>query len=307
MTGIVFDIQRFSIHDGPGIRTTVFLQGCPLDCAWCHNPEGISPRPVLSLNTEKCAFCGECVRVCPRHAHTVEAPVHALDRARCETCGRCATACDAGGLELVGRMVTVDEVMREVIADLPCYRHTAGGLTLSGGEPLMQIDFAIALLQRAKQAGIGSVVQTCGFTPWSTFERVLPWVDLFLYDYKVTDPDAHRRFTGRSNDIILSNLRRVYAAGAHIRLQCPLIPGYNDTEDHLTGIQMLAAEMPRLEGISILPYHRLGVDKRARLGLPFRAAVKDDPDARGAAADWTRRIAVSLGSLLAPEGAKVSR
>jgi pyruvate formate lyase activating enzyme len=292
VTGRVFDIQRFSIHDGPGIRTTVFLKGCPLNCAWCHNPEGISPRPVLSFNSGKCTFCGECVRVCPNQAHRLEPPVHALDRAQCKACGCCESVCDAGGLELVGRTMTVDDVMREVIADRPFYRRTGGGLTLSGGEPLMQIDFTIALLEQAKQAGIGCAVETCGLVAWSSFERVLPLADLILYDYKATDPDAHRRFTGRSNEVIVSNLRRVYAAGACIRLQCPLIPGYNDTADHLAGIQMLAAEMPRLEGISILPYHPFGAEKRAHLGLPFRAAVQDEADARRIAADWTRRIAV---------------
>lgn len=274
MVGRVFDIQRFSTHDGPGIRTTVFLKGCPLHCLWCHNPEGISPQSHLSFDSEKCADCGECVRVCRNQAHTVEITnelvIHTLDRLRCEVCGDCALRCPAGCLELVGRDLTVDEVMREVLADRSFYQRTGGGLTISGGEPLMQIDFTAALLQAAKKEGIHCCLETCGFASWERLHRILPLVDLFLYDYKLTDPQAHARYTGKSNEVILENLRHLYAAGANIRLQCPLIPGVNDTDDHRAAIATLLVSMPRLEGVSFLPYHPLGKSKLNRFGWQDR-------------------------------------
>jgi glycyl-radical enzyme activating protein len=293
MEGRVFDIQRFSTHDGPGIRTTVFLKGCPLDCLWCHNPEGIDPRPGLAFSGEKCGGCGECVRVCPRHAHsvqTVDGTVeHAVDRELCQACGACAAVCDSGCVELVGRSLTVGEVMREVLADAPFYGRTGGGLTLSGGEPLMQIDFVAALLQAARAEGIHCAVETCGFVKWEFLERVLPLVDLFLYDYKVSDPRAHAELTGQSNALILDNLHRLYAAGARISLQCPLIPGCNDTAGHLAGIAALAASMPLLEGVRVLPYHPLGTDKLARFGRKPRASLSAG-NSRKTAAEWTRHL-----------------
>jgi glycyl-radical enzyme activating protein len=293
MVGRVFDIQRFSTHDGPGIRTTVFLKGCPLDCLWCHNPEGIDPRPDLAFSVEKCGGCGECVRVCRNHAHTVHtadgAVTHTLDRERCEACGECAAVCDSGCVELVGRSLTVEEVMREVLADRPFYRRTFGGLTVSGGEPLVQVDFLAALLEAARAEGIHCAVETCGFVKWESLRRVLPLVDLFLYDYKVSDPRAHAELTGQSNALILDNLRRLYDAGARISLQCPLIPGCNDTAGHLAGIAALAASMPSLEGVRILPYHPLGADKLARFGRTPRATVPAD-DARRTAEAWSRHL-----------------
>jgi pyruvate formate lyase activating enzyme len=281
MVGRVFDIQRYSTHDGPGVRTTVFLKGCPLHCLWCHNPEGISPRPELSFTPEKCLTCAECVRVCRNQAHVTAAangPVlHTLDRGRCQVCGDCAAACDTGCLEIVGRDLTLEEVMREILADRLFYQRTGGGVTLSGGEPLMQIDFAAAVLHASKEEGLHCCVETCGFVSWSRLRRVLPLVDLFLYDYKATDPRAHARDTGQSNEMILRNLRHLHDKGARIRLQCPIVPGCNDTEEHLTGIAALAGALPRLESVNLLPYHPLGSGKFERFGWPLRAAISPEP------------------------------
>ncbi|MCL5744955.1 MAG: glycyl-radical enzyme activating protein [Acidobacteria bacterium] len=300
MRGCIFDIQRFSTHDGPGVRTTVFFKGCPLRCAWCHNPEGISPRPELSFTSDKCLGCGECAQVCPNHAHAlmIEAGgvVHTLNRSRCQVCGRCAAACDQGCLELVGREVTVDEVMQAVLADRAFYRHTGGGLTVSGGEPLLQIDFAAAVLEAAKAEGLHCTVETCGFVSWNRLRRILPAVDLFLYDYKATGAAEHERWTGQSNEMILRNLRGLHDEGARIRLQCPIIPGCNDTPDHHAGIAALAAALPRLEGVHLLPYHPLGRSKVDGFGRPVPFAIDPGPAGR-TVENWAaslRRIGIRV-------------
>ncbi len=265
--GMVFDIQRFSIHDGPGIRTTVFMKGCPLRCGWCHNPESMSPKPALSFQPERCIGCGQCFRKCERGAHRMVDERHVLDRGICRACGECATECYAKALEMVGREMSVGEVLDEVLRDLPFYETSGGGLTLSGGEPLMQIAFAEALLRSAKEAGLHTCVDTSGSGDYGLFERVRPHVDLFLFDYKETDPERHREYTGVTNERILANLRALHDSGAAIRLRCPLVGGLNDRPDHLEGIARLASELPGLEAVEILPYHRLGEGKLARMGL----------------------------------------
>jgi len=271
MIGRIFDIQRFSTHDGPGIRTTVFLKGCPLRCLWCHNPEGLSPDPQLSFSPEKCIGCGNCVALCPNHVHRLEPSgegvVHVLNRERCRLCGTCANACVAGATEIVGRNVAVAEVMGEVLADRAFYGFSGGGLTLSGGEPMLQFDFSEALLRAAKGQGLHCCVETSGFAPRRHFESLLGLVDLFLYDYKETDPERHIEYTGVPNDLILENLRGLHAWGAQIALRCPIIPGLNDHEDHFAGIAALARQMPNLERIELVPYHPLGRGKIERLGM----------------------------------------
>ena len=276
MKGIVTNVQRFSIHDGPGIRTTVFLQGCPLRCRWCHNPEGIRTAPLLSFQPDKCVACGACASVCPHGAHLLD-PMsgrHLLRRERCAVCGRCATVCYARALEIVGRELSVAEVMAEVEADRPFYACSGGGLTLSGGEPLAQIDFATAVLAAARQAEIHRVVETCGAVPRAHLRRVLPLIDLFLFDLKETDSARHRRCTGAGNRWILANLRWLRAAGAAVRLRLPLIPGYNDRPEHLAAVAALAGELAPLEGVEILPYHRLGTAKHPRFGWPVPPPIQ---------------------------------
>ncbi len=268
VTGRIFDIQRFSLHDGPGIRTTVFMKGCPLHCIWCHNPESISPHPAVSFVPEKCIGCGYCFRVCPNGGHRMDPEKgHVRDRERCEACGLCTRECYSGALELVGRDATVEEVLGEVLRDTPFYETSGGGMTLSGGEPLQQTEFTEALLSAAKKAGLHCCVDTSGHAQWDSFERVIPFVDLFLYDYKQTDPDLHRKYTGASNELILANLRKLHQRGATVRLRCPIIPGLNDHEEHFAGIAALARELPGLEGVQIMPYNRLGESKLERLGL----------------------------------------
>ena len=294
ITGRVFDIQRFSLHDGPGIRTTVFLKGCPLRCLWCHNPEGVSPSPEVSFLSEKCMACGECARVCEHGAHRLEttgsdhlAVTHVYDRTLCETCGNCTEYCDSKTLEFVGRPVTVQDVMKEVTQDRPFYLRSGGGMTISGGEPLAQIDFTLGLLRAARELGIHRCLETSGFASWERFRPLIPLVDLILFDCKEMDAQRHKDFTGQSNILILENLRSLHAAGVRIQLQCPIVPGFNDREDHFAGIADLSRSLPKLEGVRLLPYHPLGESKLRRFGLSLPPGLPRKPMDPAQLDHWT--------------------
>ena len=276
-SGLVFDIQRFSLFNGPGIRTTVFLKGCPLRCPWCHNPEGVRVNPELLFWPERCIGCGQCVTVCPGGAHRKGADgVHILDRDACVACLECARNCPARALERCGDRMSVRQVMAAVLRDRDYYADSGGGLTLSGGEPLQQPEFATALLEAARAEALHTALETSGCAPWERFQAVLPVTDLFLFDIKETEPERHKRWTGAPLQPILENLRRLAAAGARIVLRLPLAPGYNDRPDHFAAVARLARELALAEA-DLLPYHRLGESKLAALGRSAASAC-GEPD-----------------------------
>jgi len=289
LTGIIFNIQKFSIHDGPGIRTTVFLKGCPLHCLWCHNPESQEKKAEIMFMAEKCIGCGYCFRICPHACHVMKGGKHEFNRELCAQCGLCAKECYAQALEAVGKSMTVAEVMEEVAKDRPFYQTSGGGLTLSGGEPMMQPEFTAALLRAAKKEKINTALETCGYAPFDLYAALLDDVDLFLYDYKETDPELHKKFTGVDNALILENLITVDKREKKIILRCPIVPGLNDRVDHFAGIAATANRLKNIVEIQILPYHPLGESKSARLGKEYTLAGKPFAE-KAAAQKWIKAI-----------------
>lgn len=267
MQGQVFSIERFSIHDGPGVRTSVFFKGCPLHCIWCHNPESHEGGVLLQYLEKECTGCLACTKICPTGAHRFIKGKHEIDRKRCAVCGRCVSACPAEALKLCGKLMDEVEVFRQIQKDKPYYGQD-GGLTLSGGEPLLQPDFAKALLERCRAEGISACVETAGCVPWEAFQKVLPYVDLFLYDYKMDSQEEMDIYTGGSFRTVMDNLRRLWACGKKIVLRCPVIPGINDTAKHLEAIARLAQELA-IADVEIMPYHSYGTPKWEQAGKEY--------------------------------------
>jgi pyruvate formate lyase activating enzyme len=290
MTGTVFNIQKFSINDGPGIRTTVFLKGCPLHCIWCHNPESHKTENELFYDARKCIGCQACAHTCPNGCHTFTQEEHRYDRTACVRCGACTALCPTQALETVGSCREVAEVIAEVLKDKPFYETSGGGMTLSGGEPMLQFDFTLALLQAAKAEGLHVCMETCGYADADQLRAVAPYVDLFLYDCKETDPARHKEYTGVSNERILKNLSMLDGMDCKSVLRCPIIPTLNDRDDHLDGIAALANRLQNVTGIDIEPYHPLGSGKAAMLGRDYPLSHLTFP-AEDTVKDWIARVA----------------
>lgn len=268
-TGTIFDIRRFSIHDGPGIRTTVFFKGCPLSCQWCHNPESQARQPELWFRSQRCIRCAACLTVCEQGAISLDGDFPTSDPEKCTLCGTCATACATEAREIVGREMSVGQVIAEVERDLIFYEETNGGVTFSGGEPLLQAAFLKELMLEFREREIHIALDTCGYSNWKAFDCLRHLVDLFLFDLKLIDDVKHRKYTGVSNRPILNNLQQLTREGHALILRLPVIPGITDSNHDLSQIGQFVAALPGRPPVEILPYHSTGVAKYQRLGKKY--------------------------------------
>ena len=254
MNATIFDIQRASFVDGPGIRTTVFFKGCHLRCKWCHNPESQNPHPEIMVHKSKCTGCGKCAEICPHHL------------AKCDVCGKCVAACPAGARQIYGYAKSIEDIVAEVKKDKAFYEPSGGGVTVSGGECMLQIDALTELLAKCKENGIHTAVDTAGDVPWAYFEKILPFTDLFLYDVKCFDEDLHKKYVGVSNQQILANLQGLLRAGAAVLVRIPIIGGVNDTEEEMRAICQFLKSCSAPVRVELLPYHAMGEHKYAAIG-----------------------------------------
>ena len=270
MSGIVFDIQRYCLNDGPGIRTTVFLKGCPLRCLWCCNPESQIPRPELFYNESLCTRCYRCIEICPHHAVTIEdGGAININRKLCEVCGKCVEACPNEARAITGKRMTVEEVLDVVRKDGLFYRNSGGGVTVSGGEAAFQSGFTLEILKGSQGLGLHTALETCGYTDTETLDLLIKHADLVLFDIKHMDPEAHHQLTGAENELVLANLRMVARSGVQVILRMPIIPGCNDSEENLRAAGDYIYHLG-LKKVDIIPYHKLGIAKYRRLGKEYQ-------------------------------------
>ncbi len=276
-TGLIFDIRRFSVHDGPGLRTTVFFKGCPLRCLWCHNPESQHRRPERLFWADRCLACQSCVASCPQGAIRWDGTRPIVDDTKCSLSGACVAACYAEARQIAGRRMTVAEVMSEIERDIPFYEGSRGGATFSGGEPLLQANFLLELLTACQASDIHTALDTSGFATCETLDRVRPFVDLFLYDIKLMDPHRHRKYTLTFNTRILDNLQRLARLGHNITVRVPIIPGINDDRENLQATGSFVAALGGSGRIDLLPYHAAAMSKYERLHRTYRLPWLETP------------------------------
>lgn len=305
LTGIVLNIQHFCTEDGPGMRTTVFLKGCSLRCEWCCNPESMQPKPELDHHGDKCIggkACGYCLSVCPTSAIRALADGSiALDRTLCTRCGQCAEICPAKALNMLGQVMTVKEVLDEVEQDSAFYRRSRGGITLSGGECLLQPEFSAALLAEAHKRGMNTAIESAGHVPWEALELVLPHVDTMLHDFKVMEPDQHKKWCGVDNALLLANYQRAYESFPNIKFiaRTPVIPGVNDHEAHIRSVLDFIRPHKNVINYELLPYHRFGESKYHCIGKTYTLAHFTPPTPEA-----LRKLRVPIYALFGNKGAK---
>lgn len=274
--GSILLVQRFSVHDGPGIRTTVFMKGCPLRCWWCQNPDSLNPNPELMFRISRCQTCGKCADSCVVNAITFDGESINIQRTKCNRCFECVLVCSTGALTKVGEYMSVEEVVMEIEKDEIFYRKSNGGVTVSGGEPLSQEVFVTSLLQVCKQKGYQTALDTSGYAPWPVFKKTLEYVDLVLYDIKHMNPKLHKEATGQSNELILNNIRKI-PRDKRVWLRIPLVPGFNDTKENVEKVGELGKEIG-VERVSILPFHKLGEGKYRQLDKQYYGWEVKAPD-----------------------------
>lgn len=266
---LVLSITRMTIHNGPGIRTLILFKGCPLHCVWCSTPESRKTEPEIGVYPARCINCGQCLEICPFNALKMREGKPVIERSRCNACGNCVTVCSPKALEVLGYPMTIEQLVTETKKDEIIFKHSHGGVTISGGEPLYNAEFALKLLQSFKQQGINTGVDTCGYVPWSGIEPTLPYVDFFLWDIKHMDPKKHKEYTGVSNKLILSNARSIADSKVPIYIRVPIIPGYNDSKENLKAICEFSKQLRSVVEIDIMPLHHLGKARYESLNLPY--------------------------------------
>ncbi|CAM2758776.1 trans-4-hydroxy-L-proline dehydratase activase [Hathewaya histolytica] len=274
--GIVFNIQKYSVHDGPGIRTTVFLKGCPLNCWWCHNPESQKLREQLMYFDNKCVACGSCVKWCKEEALSLNDGKISIDESKCTLCGRCTDVCLKGALEIAGKEVDINELMKEIKKDEIFYDQSKGGVTFSGGEPLVQIDFLESMLKACKEAEIHTTVDTCAHASWDSFERIIDYTDLFLVDLKHINSSEHKKYTGVGNELILENIKKLSELRKNLFIRIPIMPGINDSKETLEDTVKFLKNINMIQ-VNLLPYHRIGMDKYRRLNKDYKLKDLKEP------------------------------
>ncbi len=275
-TGTVFNIQRYSIHDGPGIRTTVFLKGCPLNCWWCQNPESQLSGQEMIFWRDRCMGCGACSTICPSGAIQIKNGIPITEKEKCILCGKCIEKCPTLAREMIGKKLTTEEVIKEIEKDLVFYEESGGGVTFSGGEPLGQSEFLEGLLNGCREKKIHTAVDTSGYISWEILDKISPKVDLFLYDLKLMDNERHKKYTGVPNEIILKNLKKLSSVHNDIFIRLPVIPGINDDYQNIKKIGEFLSSL-EITQVNLLSYHYMGMDKYRRLGSTYKLATTQPP------------------------------
>lgn len=286
-SAIIFNLQRYTVHDGPGIRTTVFFKGCPLSCRWCSNPEGAMPAPQIILRRDKCIGCGRCVQTCNQNAISQQTDSKRgrvqINWAKCNQCLECVSVCPSQALSIVGTKISLEDIVKEVSSDSMFYRNSGGGVTASGGEPLYQWKFVKEMFKRLQTKGIHTALDTCGYAPWEVLKEVLPYTDLVLYDLKHMDSKTHKALTGKDNSLILTNAEKT-ARIVETWFRIPLIPGYNDTEKNIKELAAFAVSS-QVKKVSLLIFHEFGKHKYEQIGKKYLLKIKKPDDDK-----WIKNI-----------------